>query len=116
MRRLVYIVLGFSLIGLAGCSNAKRIAEGKPLRPRDPGYIIKHSEKNALDWDWLAFKLDTCNYSVTATDDDGSCFYAEAIKIFHLMSRINIHFNKLKEHVSYVSSLRGIFSQRNKSV
>lgn len=59
MRRLVYILLGFSLIGLAGCSNAKRIAEGKPLIPRDPGYIIKHSEKNALDWDWLAFKLDT---------------------------------------------------------
>ena len=58
MRRLVYILLGFSLWDLLVVAML-RGCEGKPLIPRDPGYIIKHSEKNALDWDWLAFKLDT---------------------------------------------------------
>lgn len=54
MKRVVYIL---SLLTLVGCSNVQRIADGKPLRPREPNFILKHSYNNSLDWDWLGFKL-----------------------------------------------------------
>ena len=54
---LIALILG-SVI-LTGCSNERRIADGKPLRSMDPNNIRKHYEKEALKWDWLGFKLDT---------------------------------------------------------
>ena len=53
------IALIISSVVLTGCSNARRIADGKPLRSMEPNNIIKHYEKEALKWDWLGFKLDT---------------------------------------------------------
>ena len=44
---------------MTGCSNEKRIADGKPLRSRDPNNILKRYDKEALKWDWIGFKLDT---------------------------------------------------------
>jgi hypothetical protein len=55
MKRVLYIL---TLLTLASCSNVQRIADGKPLRPRDPHHILKHSHNNSLDWEWLGFKLD----------------------------------------------------------
>jgi len=56
--RYAHILAVFSIILLTGCSNAKRIADGKPLRPRDPNHIIKQSEKGDLKWDWMGFKMN----------------------------------------------------------
>ena len=53
------IALFISSVILTGCSNERRIADGKPLRSMEPNNIIKHYEKEALKWDWLGFKLDT---------------------------------------------------------
>ena len=53
------IALIISSVVLTGCSNERRIADGKPLRSMEPNNIIKHYEKEALKWDWLGFKLDT---------------------------------------------------------
>ena len=53
------IALIISSVILTGCSNERRIADGKPLRSMEPNNIIKHYEKEALKWDWLGFKLDT---------------------------------------------------------
>ena len=58
MTRTLYILAVFSIIILSGCSNAKRVADGKPLRPRDPNNIIKQSAKGELDWKWLGFKMN----------------------------------------------------------
>jgi hypothetical protein len=44
---------------MTGCSNEQRIADGKPLRSRDPNNILKRYDKEALKWDWIGFKLDT---------------------------------------------------------
>ena len=44
---------------MTGCSNVQRIADGKPLRSRDPNNILKRYDKEALKWDWIGFKLDT---------------------------------------------------------
>jgi len=53
------IAIIISSVILTGCSNERRIADGKPLRSMEPNNIIKHYEKEALKWDWLGFKLDT---------------------------------------------------------
>ena len=58
MIRIANILAVLSIILLAGCSNEKRIAEGKPLRPRDPHHILKQSAKNELNWDWIGFKMN----------------------------------------------------------
>ena len=55
MRTLLYIL---SILTLVSCNNAKRIAEGKPLRQREPTAILKQSEKASLEWNWLGLKLD----------------------------------------------------------
>lgn len=55
MRALLYIL---SILTLVSCNNAKRIAEGKPLRQRDPSAIMKQSDKASLQWEWLGLKLD----------------------------------------------------------
>ncbi|PCJ82039.1 MAG: hypothetical protein COA49_03510 [Bacteroidetes bacterium] len=52
-------VLLFAIVTTTGCSNERRIAEGKPLRSRDASNILKHVEKEALDWEWMGFKMDT---------------------------------------------------------
>ena len=44
---------------MTGCSNEQRIADGKPLRSRDPNNILKRYDKESLKWDWIGFKLDT---------------------------------------------------------
>ena len=56
--RIANILVVLSIILLAGCSNAKRISEGKPLRPRDPHHILKQSSKGELNWDWIGFKMN----------------------------------------------------------
>ncbi|MAU75491.1 MAG: hypothetical protein CL831_01310 [Crocinitomicaceae bacterium] len=43
---------------MTGCSNEQRIADGKPLRSRDPNNILKRYDKGALKWDWIGFKVD----------------------------------------------------------
>ena len=58
MTRTLYILAVLSIIILSGCSNAKRVADGKPLRPRDPNHILKQSAKGDLDWKWLGFKMN----------------------------------------------------------
>ena len=64
--RTVFIL---SLLTLMGCSNVQRIADGKPLRPREPHFILKHSYNNILDWDWLGFKLDA-DINANGTTED----------------------------------------------
>jgi len=52
-------VLVICSVLMTGCSNEQRIADGKPLRSRDPNNILKRYDKEALKWDWIGFKLDT---------------------------------------------------------
>jgi hypothetical protein len=52
-------VLVICSVLMTGCSNVQRIADGKPLRSRDPNNILKRYDKEALKWDWIGFKLDT---------------------------------------------------------
>jgi hypothetical protein len=54
---LTALIIG--TIVMTGCSNERRIADGKPLRSMEPNNILKHYEKEALKWDWLGFKVDT---------------------------------------------------------
>ena len=69
MIKIENILAVLSIILLAGCSNAKRIAEGKPLRPRDPHYILKQSAKGELNWNWIGFKMNADIKSNGATED-----------------------------------------------
>lgn len=69
MIRLVNIFAILSIILLSGCSNAKRIAEGKPLRPRDPHHILKQSSKAELNWDWIGFKV-SADIKANGTSED----------------------------------------------
>lgn len=69
MIRLVNILAILCIILLSGCSNAKRIAEGKPLRPRDPHHILKQSAKGELNWDWIGFKV-SADIKANGTSDD----------------------------------------------
>ena len=58
MIRQINIVAIICIILLSGCSNAKRLADGKPLIPREPNHILKQSKKAVLDWDWIGFKMN----------------------------------------------------------
>lgn len=69
MRGKAYIFMLGCLVVLSGCSNSKRIAEGKPLRPREPNYILKQSHKRSLDWDWLGFKMSADVKANGASED-----------------------------------------------
>ena len=69
MRGIAYIFLIGCLVVLSGCSNSKRITEGKPLRPREPNYILKQSYKRSLDWDWLGFKMSADVKANGASED-----------------------------------------------
>ena len=53
---LVLVILS---VTTTGCSNERRIADGKPIRSRDASNILKHVDKEALDWEWIGFKMDT---------------------------------------------------------
>ena len=69
MIRQLNIFAIICIILLSGCSNAKRLAEGKPLIPREPNHILKNSYKSALDWDWIGFKMNA-DVKVNGTSDD----------------------------------------------
>jgi len=56
--RQINILAIILIVLLSGCSNAKRLAEGKPLIPREPNHILKQSYKNGLDWYWIGFKMN----------------------------------------------------------
>lgn len=69
MIRIANILAVLSIILLAGCNNAKRIAEGKPLRPRDPHHILKQNAKGELNWGWIGFKINADIKSNGTTED-----------------------------------------------
>ena len=58
MIKQINILAILCFILLSGCSNAKRLADGKPLIPREPNHILKQSKKAVLDWDWIGFKMN----------------------------------------------------------
>lgn len=62
------VVLTGMLVAI-GCSNARRLANGKPLKNQGPNAILTQYEATAMQWDWLAMKVDA---EVTSTDRDGS--------------------------------------------
>lgn len=45
------------LLVFAGCSNKKRLAKGKPLRPKSPSVIINKNTKSTFDFEYLGMKL-----------------------------------------------------------
>jgi hypothetical protein len=55
-RRVIWAVV--ALVTLAGCSNERRIARGKPLRNLPPGTILESADAAALEWDWISMKVD----------------------------------------------------------
>ena len=57
MIKQINILAILCFIFLFGCSNGKRLADGKPLIPREPHHILKQSKKAVLDWDWIGFKM-----------------------------------------------------------
>lgn len=56
-RALVRIGLLFLIFIVAGCSNEKRIAKGKPLKNRSSSSILSRYYKTEFDFEWLGMKL-----------------------------------------------------------
>lgn len=54
--QIVLIVLSV-LVVMPSCSSKKRLAAGKPLRNRAPGFLINHNAKEAFTYDWLGMKI-----------------------------------------------------------
>ena len=71
MIKQINILAILCFIFLSGCSNAKRLADGKPLVPREPHHILKQSNKSALDWDWIGFKMNA-DVKANGTSEDFS--------------------------------------------
>lgn len=42
---------------LAGCSNARRLSQGKPLRNRSTAHLIKANQETAFTYDYVGMKL-----------------------------------------------------------
>jgi len=61
LRKIItFISVCFIVVStVTSCSNAKRLAEGKPLRNMDPVSILKMVDHASLDWNWLGMKIDT---------------------------------------------------------
>jgi hypothetical protein len=57
------------LLVAAGCSNARRLANGKPLKNQGPNAILTQYDATAMQWEWLAMKVDA---EVASTERDGS--------------------------------------------
>lgn len=55
-KNILLIVLSLSMM-LPACSSKKRIAKGKPLRNRTPGYLIHKNIKEAFTYDWIGMKI-----------------------------------------------------------
>ena len=69
MIKQINILAILCFILLSGCSNAKRLADGKPLIPREPHHILKQSKKAVLDWDWIGFKMNA-DVKANGTSED----------------------------------------------
>lgn len=69
MIKHLNILVIFCAILLSGCSNAKRLADGKPLIPREPHHILKQSKKAIMDWDWIGFKMNA-DVKANVTSED----------------------------------------------
>ena len=67
MMRWAALVL--VVVAAAGCSNARRLANGKPLKNQSPNAILTQYGATAMEWDWLAMKLDA---EVESEQRDGS--------------------------------------------
>lgn len=68
--RWPHVFLGVAaLLVAAGCSNARRLANGKPLKNQSPNAILTQYDATAMQWEWLAMKVDA---EVTSTERDGS--------------------------------------------
>lgn len=67
MMRWVALVL--VVVAAAGCSNARRLANGKPLKNQSPNAILTQYGATAMEWEWLAMKLDA---EVESEQRDGS--------------------------------------------
>jgi hypothetical protein len=63
------LLLLTGLLVAFGCSNARRLANGKPLKNQGPNAILTQYEATAMQWEWLAMKVDA---EVTSTERDGS--------------------------------------------
>ena len=46
------------LLVATGCSNARRLANGKPLKNQGPNAILMQYDATAMQWDWLSMKVD----------------------------------------------------------
>ena len=57
------------VMGTTGCSNARRLANGKPLKNQSPNAILEQYDATAMHWDWLAMKVDA---EVESSERDGS--------------------------------------------
>ena len=47
-----------AVLVLAGCSNERRLAKGKPLRNLPPNTILESADAAALQWDWISMKVE----------------------------------------------------------
>jgi hypothetical protein len=53
------IVLGTFIVGsLAGCSNEKRLAKGKPLRNLNANQVLTNFDAVEFQWDWIGMKIN----------------------------------------------------------
>lgn len=57
------------VIAVSGCSNARRLANGKPLKNQSPSAILTQYGATAMEWEWLAMKVDA---EVETASHDGS--------------------------------------------
>ena len=57
------------VLGATGCSNARRLANGKPLKNQSPNAILEQYDATAMHWDWLGMKVDA---EVESSERDGS--------------------------------------------
>jgi hypothetical protein len=64
-----WAALVFVVVAAAGCSNARRLANGKPLKNQSPNAILTQYGATSMEWDWLAMKLDA---EVESEQRDGS--------------------------------------------
>ncbi len=53
-----WVALMWVVIAVAGCSNARRLAHGKPLKNQSPNAILTQYGATAMDWEWLSMKVD----------------------------------------------------------
>ena len=69
MKPTVLFMGTMVLLLAAGCSNARRLAQGKPLKNQSPNAILTQYDATAMDWEWLAMKVDA---EVESSERSGS--------------------------------------------